>query len=395
MLKQRIISLVAKIAFQIISINKNEVFCLDKSGIHMFKRLIFSSFFTALFLSVEAQQNNKVIIVTLDGLRWQELFRGADSSLINSRYNDQQELLMIKYWHQNKEIRRKLLMPFIWNIIAKNGQLIGNRDLNSKMSVKNSSRLSYPGYSELFTGYVDPEIKSNDRNYNKNLNIFEFLNQQKPSQIKAASFTSWDVFPYILNKSKATFLINSGIDDLKIDSLSNEFKLLNNLQHQAPPFVSDQVRLDVITYQFAKQYLKEYKPRLLHIGLDESDDMAHAENYKFYIEQTNKADLMLHDLWEYLQKDLYYKDQTTLIVTTDHGRGEKPFGNWTSHGKSISGSEQTWLAVIGPSIPAKGEVKNSQEIYAEQMAQTISSILSIQFSTEIAGHSVAKAIDLK
>lgn len=361
----------------------------------MIKKLILSLSLMTLFLSPKAQNNHKVVIVTLDGVRWQELFRGVDSSLVNSRYNDNPELLMKKYWHPDKEIRRKLLMPFIWETIKKSGQIIGNRDLNSKMAVKNFSRLSYPGYSEMFTGYADPEIESNNRNYNKNLNVFEFLNQLHPRKMKVASFTSWDVFPYILNKEKASFLINSGIKDFKNEKLSNVFKLLNNLQHQAPPFISDLVRLDVITYQFAKQYLKEFKPKLLHIGLDESDDMAHAENYKFYIEQTNKADFMLRDLWEYLQNEPYYKNQTTLIITTDHGRGEKPFGNWTSHGKSIPGSEQTWLAVIGPGIPAKGEVKNSSEIYAEQIAQTISSLLGIRFPEENAGHPVAKAIGFK
>jgi hypothetical protein len=32
------------------------------------------------------------------------------------------------YWHKESEERRKLLMPFFWNVLAAKGQLYGNRE---------------------------------------------------------------------------------------------------------------------------------------------------------------------------------------------------------------------------------------------------------------------------
>ncbi|MRX47567.1 alkaline phosphatase family protein [Pedobacter puniceum] len=348
----------------------------------MMPKKILLSFLMFFHFAAIAQTESKVVLVTIDGLRWQELFRGADSSLIYSRYNNQKDYLFKKFWHKDVQKRRALLMPFIWREVAKNGQIIGNRDLKSYASVSNPSKISYPGYAELFSGFVDSSITNNNRVYNKNQNLLRWLNQQESFKSKVASFSSWDVFNYILNDSVGDFVINAGIEDLEIPEMDESFKALNEMQRLAPPFISDKVRLDVITYQLAKQYLKFYKPKFLHIGFDETDDMAHTADYKFYLEQARKSDDMIADLWNYLQNDSFYKNQTALVITTDHGRGEVPFGNWTSHGKSIPGSEQVWIAAIGPSISAKGEVKNTDEIFTKQIAGTLARLLDLNFNKD-------------
>ena len=349
-------------------------------SILMFKTFLFVVFiFISLNSFSQAIKDPKVIIITIDGLRWQEVFRGADSSLIQSKYNNNKEGIAVNYWTKNILERRKLLMPFLWSEIEKNGQIFGNRDLNNKMEVANPYRISRPGYHEMFNGFVDLEVKNNDRIYTPYSNVFDaaFDNFNKANSV--ASFSSWDVFNYIFNDDKAKYIVNAGIENLRVGNMPNSFEVLNEMQTQAPPFISKMVRLDVITYQLAKQFLKTYQPQLLHIGFDETDDMAHAEDYKFYIEQAHQTDKMIADLWSELQNNPFYKNQTTLIITTDHGRGEIPFGNWTSHGESIKGSEQTWLAVIGPNVKAKGEIKYGVTIYNQQLAATIAQILNINY----------------
>ncbi|MBU0697041.1 MAG: alkaline phosphatase family protein [Bacteroidetes bacterium] len=333
-----------------------------------------------------------MIIVTIDGLRWQELFRGADSSLTQSRYNSDKIGIAESYWTKNVLERRKLLMPFFWGEIEKKGQIFGNRDLNSKMEVANPYRVSRPGYHEMFNGFVDTAVKNNDRIYIHYPNIFDVAEEIFRNKNLVASFSSWDVFNFILNDDLAKYVVNAGIEDLNIVGMPNTFQVLNEMQRQAPPFISKNVRLDVITYQLAKQFLKTYQPKLLHIGFDETDDMAHAEDYKFYIEQAHQSDKMIANLWKEIQSNPFYKNQTTLIITTDHGRGEVPYGNWTSHGQGIPGSEQTWLAVIGPNISAKGEIKNGVAIYNQQIAATIAHILGINYKNS--KQQIAKPIDL-
>ena len=67
-------------------------------------------------------KTENIILVTLDGLRWQEIFEGADSALINNpKYSADTLLTKLQYWDTDVIERRKKLMPFFWNVIARKG----------------------------------------------------------------------------------------------------------------------------------------------------------------------------------------------------------------------------------------------------------------------------------
>src|SRR4051812_28673097 len=143
---------------------------------------------------------NKLFIITLDGFRWEELFNGADSVLISDpNINTDTTISKAMYWSEDVAERRQRLMPFFWNVIERQGELFGNRNYGNNVNVANPYALSYPGYSELLTGSVDYSIWKNDKTKNRNRNILEILNRSKTYAGKVAAFTSWDVFPYILN----------------------------------------------------------------------------------------------------------------------------------------------------------------------------------------------------
>ncbi|MDQ3536757.1 MAG: phosphoglyceromutase, partial [Bacteroidota bacterium] len=152
----------------------------------------------------EKLKTENVILITFDGLRWQELFSGADSSLLNDKeYTKGKEELNKKYWDNNPEIRRKKLFPFFWGAISEKGQLMGNRNYDNKVDLTNKFWFSYPGYNELLTGFADPEVDSNDKKNNKNITILEYAHQQNKFNGKVAAFGSWDVFPYIINTQRS------------------------------------------------------------------------------------------------------------------------------------------------------------------------------------------------
>ena len=69
-------------------------------------------------------------------------------------------------------------MPFTWKTLAIKGQLYGNRNYSNLMQVKNTYWFSYPGYSEILSGFVDENINSNNYPENKNDHILGFLNRQ-------------------------------------------------------------------------------------------------------------------------------------------------------------------------------------------------------------------------
>src|SRR5688500_8012322 len=92
-----------------------------------------------------APTSANVIIITIDGFRWQEVFNGADSSLLhNEDATPGSEILTSVYWDASLLERRKKLLPFFWNILAAKGQLYGNRAYNNKVNVSNNYALSYP-----------------------------------------------------------------------------------------------------------------------------------------------------------------------------------------------------------------------------------------------------------
>jgi histidine ammonia-lyase len=65
---------------------------------------------------------------------------------------------------------------------------------------------------------------------------------------------------------------------------------------------------------------------------------------------------------------------------------------WRSHGEKIIGSDQTWLAIIGPDTPGLGEIKVSGQIYNNQVAMTIANLLKIDYKNPKEGKAILSAI---
>lgn len=336
-------------------------------------------------------KTQNVVIVTLDGFRWQELYRGADLALINSKYTQNKSEMRKKFWAETAEDRRKLLMPFFWSTLVTEGQLYGDRDIGNCNEVANIYHFSYPGYNEIFTGFPDIGVDGNNPVPNPNMNVLEYLNKQKGFENKVAVFASWEVFPAILNVQRSGLAVNAGYTNFEDNGADERLKYLNELQHKGPHYLGD-TRIDFMTYEFGKEYLKQYKPRVLYFAFDETDDLAHAGNYQMYLTQAHQEDAFLQELWRYLQTDPIYKDKTTLIITCDHGRGDMTLDAWRSHGFWIKNSGQTWLAVIGPDTPPDGIMKTMTTTYHKQLAQSIAKLLGFDFKA-YADHKVGDAIE--
>jgi hypothetical protein len=346
--------------------------------------LIFLLLPTLLF--AQPFQTRNVFIITTDGFRWQEVFTGADAMLINSaKYTSDTALTKDMYWDDSPELRRKKLMPFFWNVIAKKGQLYGNRNLDNKVNVKNIYKISYPGYNEILTGYADLHFVPNTPVNNNNTNILEYLNQQPAYSGKVAAFTSWNVFPFILNETRSNLPVNSGYEPLEEDSINNN-RLINQVQESITE--KKHTRHDLLTYLSAKEYIETKHPKVVLLGFGETDESAHHSRYDAYLQQAAMFDKMVSELWYYVQSDPFYKDNTTFIITTDHGRGNKP-NSWNTHSLFTRGSGETWLAMLGPDISPAGEINDDQQIYANQLVSTVAALLGEKFKTS---HRVGKAI---
>lgn len=352
------------------------------------------TFTLLVFLSTFVQAQEKaparnMVIFLMDGYRWKELFEGADSSLIfNHKYNHNDSAWTVeKYWSNTLEERRHKLMPFVWETIAKQGQLYGNRNYGNLVNVANKYWFSYPGRSEIFAGYYDSAVNSNDYPDNPNTNILEFINKEPAFHGKIATFASWDAVARIINRNRNGMLVNIYGEDVKGDALTPMQKEANLFQHLLPDGFGKGERPDAATYVLAKAYLQANHPRILYIDLGDNDEFGHAGDYGDYLDAAHYADAMFNDIWNTIQKDPFYKGNTTMLIFPDHGRGYGP--GWTSHGSRIAHSNETYLMAIGAGIQAKGEVKTPGQLYQAQYAQTIASLLGFHFTAE---HPVADPI---
>ena len=339
-------------------------------------------------LSQGKRQTENIIIVTLDGMRWQEVFNGADKELLkNKQYTKDSAATSSKFWDDDITVRRRKLFPFLWSVIAEKGQLYGNRQYQNEVNNANPYKFSYPGYNEIFTGYPDVAVNSNDKILNKNTNVLEFINQQQGYKGKVAAFTTWDVFPYILNKWRSGIYVNADVDTLHFDSPN--MKLVNDMQFLSTRPIG--VRPDIITYMAAREYLKTYQPKALYIAFDETDDFAHGGEYDQYLGSAHAEDAMIADLWGYIQSSPAYKNKTTLIIASDHGRGDAVKDQWKDHGEKVKDAGHIWIAAIGPDTKAAGEIKTPLVLYQQQLAATFAALLGFTFT---ANHPVANPIEL-
>ena len=333
-----------------------------------------------------ARKTENLVIVTLDGMRWQEIFNGADEMLINdSIFNRDRDGLKNKFWHPSVEQRREKLFPFLWTVVAKQGQLYGNRKYENKVDNANPYWFSYPGYNEIFTGYPDTAVNSNDKIYNKNVNVLEFINKQKGFTGKVAAFSTWDVFPYILNGPRSGVYVNADVDTLSFNH--PQLQLINDIQFLTTRPIG--VRPDVLTYIAAREYLKAYKPKVLYIAFDETDDFAHAGMYDQYLGSAHAEDAMIRDIWNTVQSMPQYKDRTILLITVDHGRGDKSKTHWQHHGSRIEDAHEIWIAAMGPDSKPLGELRTPGQLHQQQIAATIAQLLGFNFT---ANHPVAAPI---
>jgi hypothetical protein len=340
---------------------------------------LFCLFMTVDFATAEQRRTKNLILITLDGLRWQELFGGADQRLMTKATGGVRDVESLKrrFWADDNAERREQLLPYFWRTIAKEGQVLGDISVDCHVRVTNGRYFSYPGYSEILCGFPDSKINSNAKRYNKNITVLEWLHRRPEYKGRVAAFTSWDVFPYIINDKRSGIYVNAGWRELEFFADKQREVEWNELARTLPKYWPG-VRYDVFTSAGALEYLKTQRPRVLYVALGETDDWAHDGRYDLYLDAANRSDRIIQDLWETAQSLESHRNCTSMVITTDHGRGDDREG-WKSHGILQAGSDHIWIAVLGPDTPALG-IRRNMEVTQSQVAATVAQLLGEDYS---------------
>jgi hypothetical protein len=354
----------------------------------MFNRIISPPIMRAMLAALIALQallpahaaaplkTRNVVLIVSDGVRWQEVFTGADATLLNEKDGgiwDKEEDLRREFWRADASERRKALFPFLWGTVAAHGQIFGNQARGSIARVTNGLAFSYPGYNEMLTGRPDARINSNEFGPNPNISVFEWLNTLPDLHGRVSVYATWETFKDIFNVRRSQLPLQVGWDPPYQGPLNPRQELLNQL-YQSTTRMDDEDVYDAFLQIPLLDSFAKHQPRVLFVGYGETDNWAHAGRYDLVLHSAHLFDHFVEQLWNTLQRLPAYRDQTTFIITTDHGRGSGPV-EWKEHGVEQKGSENIWIAVLGPDTPALGERSQIAEVHQAQIAATVAALL--------------------
>ena len=331
-----------------------------------------------------AGKTRHVFLLTTDGLRPEELFTGADPALLNKEhggFKDDRAITRAReaYWRDTPEERRAALMPFFWRVIAQQGQVFGDAARGSIARVSNGKNFSYPGYNEMLVGWPDPGIMSNAEVPNRNVTVLEWLHAKPAFRGRVSAYSAWSVMRGIVNADRAGFPVMAGWRMLPLPPRNPREELLNSL-------IADTTRAghanevwDSFVFHAAVEQFHAQRPRAMLCSFLETDYWGHQGRYDFLLDAARRFDDYVRRLWELVQSQPDYAGSTTFVLTTDHGRGSAPV-EWKSHGAAIAGSENIWLAVLGPDTPARGVRTQVAPVTQAQVAATIAALLGEDYA---------------
>jgi hypothetical protein len=285
----------------------------------------------------------RVIYVTWDGVRWQDIFDHAK-------------------------------LPIFWKKYAKHAIIYGEANTKKTMEVA-SIPISLPSYQSQMAGSVQPCDKNECGRLQTPTFPENLVHKMGLNKRDVVSISSWEVTDDAWESVAGTAFANNGTrpmfdpdtnvaDDVMIE--------LNKLQKAEYP--GDDTRLDKFTWAQAQHYLAKYQPKFLWISFGDADDYAHDGNLVAYHQTLSFYDDSFDQLMTLL-KNLHLDKETMIIVTTDHGRGNGD--NWIDHGEEFPESKQTWAFVLNGALVPDSNEKDVSHFSTISIRPTVESAFGI------------------
>ena len=202
-----------------------------------------------------------VVMVTIDGTRYQEVFQGTDPHLYHGR-----------------QLTAPELVPNMYHYFVEQGIVVGKL---SPMTASGPNFISLPGYLEITRGHPSQDCQSNDCRPQVERSILQLYHT-------TAVFSSWEGI------GRTIPLNFSGYTDIG-----------------APHY-----RWDPETETKVFQYLNQGQPDFLWVSLGDTDEYAHQNNYIEYINALYGADNFIGQLIQRCDPN------TIFMITVDHGRNK-------------------------------------------------------------------------
>ncbi len=269
-----------------------------------------------------------VILFMVDGVRWQEFFHGADPLV-------------------DPTMKEPHIFKYLFSRPKRDSFISGDRRNGIESVISNRQMISLPAYQSIMAGKtVACRTNSCGRIETETFpeRIQRELNLKKT---EVATLASWPMISSAVEHQKGRTFVNTGIQPILEGIIDSNTTALNKKQTETLPSWSD-ARQDEFTFAQALNYLKNNRPRFLFISLNDSDEWAHSGDYAKYISTLKGYDEKLKILFDTLEHMGDYGQSTSVIFTTDHGRGDGE--NWKNHGAHYPESKYIWLYGRNPKL---------------------------------------------
>ncbi|HEX2873465.1 MAG TPA: alkaline phosphatase family protein [Polyangiaceae bacterium] len=304
----------------------------------------------------------QVVVVTLDGARFQEIFWGVDAAQARQSGTPMRV----------RENARELL-PNLHRLMTEQGAALG-AGRGPHISASGPDFVSLPGYAEIFTGRRATGCLDNGCPGAS----FESIADQVAAQwgAKSAIITSWPDIARVGSRSKRVAIStgrHAGATRSGFDRPGALGEALRAAETEKPWPGGGDFRRDRFTASLALAYLRAERPNFLFVGLGETDEFAHQGNYAGYLDALREADRFLGELSAELEARAKAGVRTALFVTADHGRA----ASFKEHGKPYPESARVWLVASGTAITARGFVTSPQQRHLADIAPTVRSVFGL------------------
>ncbi|MDB4969683.1 MAG: uncharacterized protein JWN44_5372 [Myxococcales bacterium] len=304
-------------------------------------------------------RTRNVVIVTIDGVRWQEIFGGIDVARARNAGMSACDV-----------VEGAELTPNLHRHFAGGGVVIGAPGYG-EMIASGPNFVSLPGYEEIFTGRASSCTSNSCDHIAETTLVDELREELQLSVEQIAVITSWPTIERAAAADDHAITMSVGRhggatrDLLRVTARASRILDDGGDADAYPGWLG--YRADRYTAALALDYIVARRPRFMFIGLGDTDEYAHRRNYAGYVSALRAADEVVGELMDRLATLGEYGRETTVIVTTDHGRA----ANFASHGGDAPESRRVWLFAAGGAVPALGFADGSRVTRLADIAPTV------------------------
>lgn len=312
-------------------------------------------------------RTRRVVLVTIDGARWQEIFHGVDPALAQAAGMPREE-----------QVAADALLPNLYRRVAARGVALGAPG-HGLVEASGPVYVSQPGYQEIFAGRPTG-CRSNHCGPTTVKTLPEELAEAAPEGT-VVSIASWEQMEWAVARAPGRITVSAGRlggETRRKAAVSHAAaRALEEAEHvSAWPGLAD-YRPDAHTAKLALEVLRASRPHFLHVGLGDPDEHAHRDDYRGYLASLRAADATLGALLDVLA-DQPDGEETTVLVTADHGRNE----DFKSHGESPA-SARVFLFAAGGAVPSRGFAHTRETLHLADLAPTVRALLGLDGSRAI------------